>query len=97
MEGAVSATITALSERRYAKEFEKNIEGTIRSLSASGIDGILPLDLLIRRCRDPKTEIPEEESGVLMRLGLLWYDGSVPDEVRKVVLAGTFAGAFFGL
>lgn len=68
---------------------------SIKSLQASGIDGMFPLGELIKHCRNPSHIIPEHEEETLKRYGLVQPDGSVGDTVRNVVLSGTYGGNFF--
>lgn len=70
------------------------IRKSIRTLYASGIDGLLPLGELVLHCRNPNHPIGGEEKKILKQHNLIDSDGVVPPAVKEIVLKETTNGKF---
>jgi hypothetical protein len=80
----MSVEFTALSDARDRRKAQRSI-GILR---ASGIDGILPLNYLIRLCHGlPVGTEADADKESLIAYGLLQSDGSVSNPVRSAVCA----------
>ena len=88
----MSTQVIPFPDRLVATEIQRSI----RRLQASGIDGILPLGDLIKRCRNPQHKIEKSEEATLKSYKLMQPDGTISDIVKSVVLSGTAGGNFFG-
>ena len=81
----MTAQVIHFPEIKNAQEIRRSIS----RLFASGIDGILPFSNLLDHCRNRACVIPEHEKTVLQQYGLVESDGSVTEEIRKIVLSET--------